>query len=38
MFEGLAEAEKKYDKINDMLMQPDIVSDTEKYSKLMREP
>ncbi len=37
MFEGLAEAEKKYDKINDMLMQPDIVSDTEKYSKLMRE-
>lgn len=37
MFEGLAEAEKKYDKINDMLMQSDIVSDTEKYSKLMRE-
>lgn len=37
MFEGLAEAEKKYEKINEMLMQPDIVSDTEKYSKLMRE-
>lgn len=37
MFEGLAEAEKKYERINEMLMQSDVVSDTEKYTKLMRE-
>ena len=37
MFENLREAEKHYEEINDMLMQPEIINDTEKYKNLMKE-
>ncbi len=37
MFEGLAEAEAKFEQINEMLMQPEVIMDNEKYTKLMKE-
>ena len=37
MFENLREAEKHYEEINDMLMQPEVINDTEKYKNLMKE-
>ena len=37
MFENLREAEKHYEEINEMLMQPDIINDTDKYKNLMKE-
>ncbi|MCD7723797.1 MAG: peptide chain release factor 1 [Clostridiales bacterium] len=37
MFEKLEEVEKKFEKINQSLMSPDIAADIEKYTKLMKE-
>lgn len=37
MFENLREAEKHYEEINEMLMQPEIINDTDKYKNLMKE-
>ena len=37
MFENLREAEKHYEEINEMLMQPEVINDTEKYKNLMKE-
>ena len=37
MFENLREAEKHYEDIAEQLMNPDVVSDTEKFKSLMKE-
>ncbi len=37
MFENLLEAEKHYEEINEMLMDPAVISDNEKYKNLMKE-
>ena len=37
MFENLREAEKHYEEIAEQLMNPDVVSDTEKFKSLMKE-
>ncbi len=37
MFENLKEAEKHFEEINEMLMNPDVISDNEKYKNLMKE-
>ena len=37
MFENLREAEKHYEEINELLMQPEVITDTEKYKNLMKE-
>lgn len=37
MFENLKEAEKHYEDINELLMKPEVISDTEKYKNLMKE-
>ena len=37
MFENLREAEKHYEEINELLMQPEVINDTEKYKNLMKE-
>ena len=37
MFENLREAEKHYEDIGEQLMNPDVVSDTEKFKSLMKE-
>ena len=37
MFENLMEAEKHFEEINEMLMDPEIISDNEKYKNLMKE-
>ena len=37
MFENLKEAEKQFEKINEMLMDPQVISDNEKYKNLMKE-
>ena len=37
MFENLREAEKHYEDINELLMQPEVINDTEKYKNLMKE-
>lgn len=37
MFENLTEAEKHFEEINEMLMDPAVISDTEKYKNLMKE-
>ena len=37
MFENLLEAEKHFEEINEMLMNPDVINDTEKYKNLMKE-
>ncbi len=37
MFENLLEAEKHFEEINEMLMDPAVISDTEKYKNLMKE-
>jgi len=37
MFENLREAEKHFEEINEMLMNPDVISDNEKYKNLMKE-
>ena len=37
MFEKLKEVEARYEEINESLMDPYIVNDTEKYKKIMKE-
>lgn len=37
MFENLMEAEKHFEEINQMLMDPEVISDNEKYKNLMKE-
>ena len=37
MFENLREAEKHYEEINEQLMTPEVINDTEKYKNLMKE-
>ena len=37
MFEKLDAIEEKYEQINAKLFEPDVVSDIEKYKKLMQE-
>ncbi len=37
MFENLREAEKHYEEINELLMQPEVINDTKKYKNLMKE-
>lgn len=37
MFENLMEAEKHFEEINEMLMDPEVINDTEKYKNLMKE-
>ncbi|MBP3580963.1 MAG: peptide chain release factor 1 [Clostridia bacterium] len=37
MFENLKEAEKHFEEINEMLMDPQVISDNEKYKNLMKE-
>ncbi len=37
MFENLKEAEKHFEEINEMLMDPEVISDNEKYKNLMKE-
>ncbi len=37
MFENLLEAEKHFEEINEMLMDPAVISDNEKYKNLMKE-
>lgn len=37
MFENLKEAEKHFEEINEMLMDPSVISDNEKYKNLMKE-
>ena len=37
MFENLMEAEKHFEEINEMLMDPEVISDNEKYKNLMKE-
>ncbi len=37
MFENLEELEKKYEELNNKIMDPAIISDREQYSKIMKE-
>lgn len=37
MFENLMEAEKHFEEINQMLMDPAVITDNEKYKNLMKE-
>ncbi|MGN1124530.1 MAG: PCRF domain-containing protein, partial [Eubacterium sp.] len=37
MLEKLYEVEKRYEEVNELVCNPEIVSDQEKYTKLMRE-
>ncbi len=37
MFDKLIEVEKRFDEVNKMICEPDIVNDQEQYKKLMRE-
>jgi len=37
MFDKLAEAEQRYEEINEKLMEPDVVADNKQYAALMRE-
>ena len=37
MFENLMEAEKHFEEINEMLMDPAVINDNEKYKNLMKE-
>ncbi len=37
MFENLKEAEKHFEEINEMLMDPQVINDNEKYKNLMKE-
>ena len=37
MFENLGDAEKHFEEINNLLMSPDVISDTQKYKSLMKE-
>jgi len=37
MFENLMEAEKHFEEINELLMDPEVISDNEKYKNLMKE-
>ena len=37
MIDKLQEVEKRYEEVNELVCNPDIVSDQEKYTKLMRE-
>lgn len=37
MFDKLTEVEKRFEEVNELLCNPDIVSDQEQYTKLMKE-
>ncbi len=37
MFENLKQAEKHFEEINNQLMDPEVIADTEKYKNLMKE-
>ncbi len=37
MFDKLIEVEKRFDEVNELVCQPEIVSDLEQYTKLMKE-
>lgn len=37
MFDKLVEVEKRFDEVNDLVCQPEVVSDMEQYTKLMKE-
>ncbi len=37
MFENLLEAEKHFEEINNLLMTPEVISDNERYTSLMKE-
>ena len=37
MIEKLQEVENRFEEVNELVCNPDIVSDQEKYTKLMRE-
>ena len=37
MFDKLTEVEKRFDTVNGLLCKPEIVSDMEEYTKLMKE-
>lgn len=37
MFDKLIEVEKRFDEVNDLICQPDVVADMEQYTKLMKE-
>ena len=37
MFDKLTEVEKRFDEVNKMICEPDILNDQEQYKKLMRE-
>ena len=37
MFEKLDKVERRFDEIEQQLVQPEVVSDRERYAKLMRE-
>ena len=37
MFDKLTEVEKRFEEVNDLICQPEIVSDMEQYTKLMKE-
>lgn len=37
MFDKLIEVEKRFDEVNELICQPDVVADMEQYTKLMKE-
>lgn len=37
MFDKLIEVEKRFEEVNDLVCQPEVVSDMEQYTKLMKE-
>ena len=37
MFDKLTEVEKRYEEVNNLICQPEIVSDQEQYTRLMKE-
>ena len=37
MFDKLTEVEKRFEEVNDLVCQPEIVTDQEQYTKLMKE-
>ncbi len=37
MFDKLTEVEKRFDEVNDLVCRPEIVTDQEQYTKLMKE-
>ena len=37
MIDKLTEVEKRFEEVNELVCNPDIVSDQEKYTKLIRD-